>query len=94
MTGTTSFSNMSFVASTKAVLKSSIRATWTVPMPPVRTLLAMMALKEGFDWSDSQLYEQVHFNLMVMKALGFENLTDKAPAPSTYYLFKHAVCLI
>ena len=28
---------------------------------------------------------------MVMKALGFENLSDKAPAPSTYYLFKQAV---
>jgi hypothetical protein len=58
---------------------------------PIRILLAMMALKEGFGWSDSQLYEQVHFNLMVMKALGFENLNDKAPAPSTYYLFKQAV---
>jgi transposase-like protein DUF772/DDE family transposase len=57
----------------------------------IRILLAMMALKEGFGWSDSQLYEQVHFNLMVMKALGFENLNDKAPAPSTYYLFKQAL---
>ena len=57
----------------------------------IRTLLAMMALKEGFGWSDSQLYEQVHFNLMVMKALGFENLNDKAPVSSTYYLFKQAV---
>lgn len=61
------------------------------PNVSIRTLLAMMALKEGFGWSDSQLYEQVHFNLMVMKALGFENLSDKAPAPSTYYLFRQAV---
>lgn len=61
------------------------------PNASVRTLLAMMALKEGFGWSDSQLYQQVHFNLMVMKALGFENLSDKAPASSTYYLFKQAV---
>jgi len=51
----------------------------------------MMALKAGFGWSDAQLYEQVHFNLMVMKALGFENLSDKAPVPSTYYLFKQMV---
>ena len=58
---------------------------------PIRILLSMMALKAGFGWSDAQLYEQVHFNLMVMKALGFENLSDKAPVPSTYYLFKQMV---
>ncbi len=58
---------------------------------PIRILLAMMSLKEGFGWSDAQLYEQVHYNLLVMKALGFENLNDKAPVPSTYYLFKHEV---
>jgi len=58
---------------------------------PIRILLAMMALKSGFGWSDAQLYEQVHFNLQVMKALGFVKLSDKAPAASTYYLFKQAV---
>lgn len=58
---------------------------------PIRTLLAMMALKEGFGWSDKQLYEQASFNLLVMKALGFENLNDTAPVLSTYYLFKQSV---
>jgi hypothetical protein len=51
----------------------------------------MGALKEGFGWSDAQLYEQVQYNLLVMKALGFENLSDKTPVPSTYYLFKQAL---
>lgn len=57
----------------------------------IRVLLAMMALKAGFGWSDAHLYDQVHFNLQVMKALGFVNLSDRAPAPSTYYALKHAV---
>ncbi len=58
---------------------------------PIRTLLSMMALKEGFGWSDKQLYEQAGFNLLVMKALGFENLGDTTPVLSTYYLFKQSV---
>ena len=57
----------------------------------IRVLLAMMALKAGFGWSDAHLYDQVHFNLQVMKALGFVNLSDRAPAPSTYYALKQAV---
>ena len=57
----------------------------------IRVLLAMMALKAGFGWSDAQLYDQVKFNLQVMRAVGFVNLNDRAPVPSTYYLFKHSV---
>lgn len=58
---------------------------------PIRTLLSMMALKEGFGWSDRQLYQQIGFNLLVRRALGFENLSDAPPVPSTYYNFKQAV---
>ena len=58
---------------------------------PIRTLLSMMSLKEGFGWSDRQLYEQIGFNLLVRRALGFENLSDAPPVASTYYGFKQAV---
>ncbi|MCP4614609.1 MAG: transposase [Planctomycetes bacterium] len=58
---------------------------------PIRTLLSMMSLKEGFGWSDKQLYEQIGFNLLVRRALGFENLSDAPPVQSTYYAFKQAV---
>jgi len=58
---------------------------------PIRVLLSMMSLKEGFGWSDRQLYEQIGFNLLVRRALGFENLGDTPPVPSTYYGFKQAV---
>jgi hypothetical protein len=58
------------------------------PNAPIRLLVAMLILKEGFGWSDEQLFEAVHFNLLVRRALGLLNLTDEAPVESTYYLFK------
>ena len=51
-------------------------------------LVAMLILKEGFGWSDEQLFEAIHFNLLVRRALGLLNLTDEVPVESTYYLFK------
>jgi hypothetical protein len=58
------------------------------PNAPIRVLVAMLILKEGFGWSDEQLFEAVHFNLLVRRALGLVNLTDDVPVESTYYLFK------
>ena len=57
------------------------------PNAPIRLLVAMLILKEGFGWSDEQLFEAVHFNLLVRRALGLLNLTDEVPVESTYYLF-------
>lgn len=61
------------------------------PNAPVRILLAMMILKEGFGWSDEQLFEQSRFNLLVMKALGITNIDDDLPCPATYYNLKNAI---
>lgn len=55
---------------------------------PIRQLLAMMILKEGQNWSDEQLFENSSYNLVVMRALGLQNLTDEPPVASTYYDFK------
>jgi hypothetical protein len=35
------------------------------PNAPIRLLVTMLILKEGFGWSDEQLFEAVHFNLLV-----------------------------
>lgn len=59
------------------------------PNASIRLLVSMLILKEGFGWSDRELFREVNFNLIVMKALGLANLNDKAPAQSTYYLFKN-----
>jgi len=58
------------------------------PNASIRILVAMLILKEGFGWSDEALFEAVHFNLLVRRALGLVNLTDDVPVVSTYYLFK------
>ncbi len=68
-----------------SVLYSSDRGR---PNAPVRTLAAMLILKESCGWSDEKLFEQCEFNLLAMRALGFSNLHDEVPVPSTYYLFK------
>lgn len=61
------------------------------PNAPVRILLGMIFLKEGYRWSDEELFEQCGYNLLVMRALGLVNLDEQVPAPSTYYLFKQQV---
>lgn len=61
------------------------------PNAPIRILTGMMILKEGFGWSDEQLFEQCQFNLLVMKALGLNNFDDEPPCPATYYNLKKAI---
>lgn len=58
------------------------------PNASVSLLVGMMVLKESFGWSDSQLFEQSRFNLLVRGALGLFNLNDNIPVESTYYLFR------
>lgn len=57
----------------------------------IRQLLSMMILKEGNNWTDEQLFEEVGFNIKVMLALGQSNFKDAAPSPSTYYKFRSRV---
>ncbi len=61
------------------------------PGAPIRQLVSMLILKEGFGWNDAQLFEHCRFNILVMRALGMMNLCDEAPAESRYYRFKHAL---
>jgi len=55
----------------------------------IRVLIAMSILKEGHGWSDEQLFEHCRYNILVMTALGYMNLSDDIPTESTYYLFRH-----
>lgn len=61
------------------------------PNASTRVLVGMLTLKEGFGWSDNELFEQCSFNLLVRSALGLFNITDNLPAPSTYYLFRKRI---
>ena len=33
------------------------------PSAPIRIIVAMLILKEGFGWSDSELYDECRFNI-------------------------------
>lgn len=61
------------------------------PNASIRLLVGMMILKEAFGWSDSQLFEQCQFNLLVRSALGLVNMNDPLPADSTYYLLRKRI---
>lgn len=65
--------------------------TMGAPNSPIRILIGMMVLKESFGWSDSQLFEQCQFNLLVRSSLGLFNITDALPVPSTYYLLRKRI---
>ena len=61
------------------------------PNASIRILIAMMILKEGNGWSDSQLFEQCSFNMLIRSSLGLMNMTDIVPTESTYYLFRKRI---
>lgn len=61
------------------------------PNASVKVLVGMMILKEGFGWSDSELFEHCRFNLLVRSALGMFNINDIIPVESTYYLFRKRI---
>ena len=61
------------------------------PNASIRVLLAMMILKEGYGWSDEELFNQCRFNLLLMNALGLSNITDDVPVESTYYELRRKI---
>jgi len=65
--------------------------TTGAPNSSIRTLVGMMILKESFVWSDSQLFEQCRFNLLIRGALGLFNMNDPLPVESTYYLLRKRI---
>jgi len=65
--------------------------TTGAPNASVRTLIGMMILKESFGWSDSQLFENCFFNLLVRSSLGLCNINDPLPVESTYYLLRKRI---
>ena len=61
------------------------------PNAPLRLIIGMMILKEGHGWSGARLFEESQFNILVMSALGLNNINDEIPSPSTYYAFRKAL---
>jgi Transposase domain (DUF772)/Transposase DDE domain len=61
------------------------------PNASIRILISMMIVKEGFGWSDKQLFERSEYDVLVMRALGLNNINDLIPSEATYYNLKKAI---
>ena len=61
------------------------------PNIPIRQLIGINILKEGFGISDEQIFDQVQFNLLYRKALGITQLDDPGPSIEVYYLFRRRI---
>ncbi|GMQ79331.1 MAG: hypothetical protein BMS9Abin02_1910 [Anaerolineae bacterium] len=57
------------------------------PNAPVNVLIGAEMLKTGFGWSDAELEENIHFDLLVRFALGLNNLNQEVPVLRTLYNF-------
>ena len=73
------------------LFKSLFSERMGAPNASIRVLLGMMALKEAFGWSDSELFEHCRFDLLVRSALGLFNINDALPTESTYYLLRKRI---
>jgi hypothetical protein len=70
-----------------AVLYSSDDASR--PNIPVNVLVALEALKSGFNWSDEDMFDEYCFDLQVRFALGYRNLDEGQFDLRTVYNFRH-----
>ena len=75
------------------IFRSLFNDGFGAPNASIRVLVGMMVLKEAQGWSDSQLFEQCQFNILVRSALGLLNMDDPVPAASTYYLLRKRIVL-
>jgi hypothetical protein len=61
------------------------------PNAPVNVLVGADMLKAGFGWSDAELEENIHFDLLARYALGMNNLNQEVPVLRTLYNFRRRV---
>ena len=58
---------------------------------PVNILAALEIIKELFTLTDEQLLERYHFDLLVRRSLGLEDINEHILAPRTLYYFRSAI---
>ena len=75
----------------ESIFSILFNTTTGAPNSSIRTLVSMMILKEAFGWSDSQLFENCRFNLLVRSSLGLFNINEALPVESTYYLLRKRI---
>lgn len=59
------------------------------PNSPVNILVSAIILKYKNNWSDSELFQQIMFNILTKTALGLDKIDDIPFDESTYYNFQN-----
>lgn len=75
----------------ESIFKPLFEEEMGAPNIPIRQLIGINILKEGFGISDEQMFDQVQFHLLVRKALGINLMDDPGPSIEVYYLFRRRI---
>ena len=75
----------------EGIFKPLFEAKMGAPNIPIRQLIGINILKEGFGISDEQMFDQVQFHILVRKALGINQMDDPGPSIEVYYLFRRRI---
>jgi hypothetical protein len=75
----------------ESVFKVLFDENMGAPNSSISVLIGMMIIKDAFGCSDSQLFDQCRFDILVRGALGIFNMNDEIPAESTYYLLRNRI---
>jgi hypothetical protein len=63
----------------------------SIPSTSVRTLVAMLLMKESFGWGDTQLFNESRFDIKVRYALCMNNAGNEAPSIFVYNHFRRMI---
>ncbi|MGE0638065.1 MAG: transposase [Bacteroidia bacterium] len=63
----------------------------SIPTTSVRTLVAMMIMKESFGWGDTQLFNESRFDIKIRYALGMSGAGSEAPSIFVYNHFRRMI---
>ncbi len=75
----------------ECIFKPLFEVKMGAPNIPIRQLIGINILKEGFGISDEQMFDQVQFHILVRKALGINQMDDPGPSIEVYYLFRRRI---
>ncbi len=80
---------------TEAIDEKSYKAMFeqfqSMPATSVRTLVAMMIMKESFGWGDTQLFNESRFDIKIRYALGMSGAGSEAPSIFVYNHFRRMI---
>lgn len=62
------------------------------PNASIRIIIAMCVIKEGYGYSDENLFEICRFHVLYRRALGMIGMDEQCPSLGAYYLLRKRIC--